>query len=86
MFSRITFTVLFFALSLASPINEDELRTTAMPDCPQGFFPAYSTFQCFQIFNDTKLFMDAEIYCNSLGGHLASIHSGFDNALLTGGF
>ncbi|KAE9552703.1 hypothetical protein FO519_004069 [Halicephalobus sp. NKZ332] len=85
MFSKLIFTAAFFvALTAASPIQEVEASSAAPGNCPPDFFQAYSTFQCFQIFNDSKIFIDAELYCNGLGGHLASIHSGFDNMLITG--
>uniref|UniRef100_A0AC34FKQ1 C-type lectin domain-containing protein n=1 Tax=Panagrolaimus sp. ES5 TaxID=591445 RepID=A0AC34FKQ1_9BILA len=37
---------------------------------------------CYSFYNISKGFADAELKCNQHGGHLASIHDGFTNALL----
>uniref|UniRef100_A0A7E4V7V8 C-type lectin domain-containing protein n=1 Tax=Panagrellus redivivus TaxID=6233 RepID=A0A7E4V7V8_PANRE len=43
---------------------------------------SHSTGQCFIHVNETKTFIQAELHCESLNGHLTSIHSGFDNLLV----
>ena len=82
IFSQVISTVLFLALSLAAPIEESKLATTTFFKCPARFFSDYSNFQCFQIVNGTKAFMDTEAYCNIFGGNLVSIHNGFDDNLI----
>uniref|UniRef100_A0AC35FCI9 C-type lectin domain-containing protein n=1 Tax=Panagrolaimus sp. PS1159 TaxID=55785 RepID=A0AC35FCI9_9BILA len=49
-------------------------------DCPPNFIEWNSN--CFSFFNNSTGFADAELSCKNTGGHLASIHDGFTNALL----
>uniref|UniRef100_A0A7E4VCQ8 C-type lectin domain-containing protein n=1 Tax=Panagrellus redivivus TaxID=6233 RepID=A0A7E4VCQ8_PANRE len=54
------------------------LSTAACADL--GGIKSRSTGQCFIHVNETKTFIQSEIYCEStFKGHLASVHSGFDN-------
>ena len=48
--------------------------------CPDGSISWQS--KCYSFFNVTTEFADAELSCVNAGGHLASIHDGFLNALL----
>lgn len=49
-------------------------------ECPSGSVEWHS--QCFSFYSNSTGFADAELSCQGVGGHLASIHDGFANALL----
>ena len=52
----------------------------ATSQCPSGAFEWQSTCLIFKTTSDG--FADAEITCQGIGGHLASIHDGFSNAII----
>ncbi|XP_039631400.1 lectin-like isoform X2 [Polypterus senegalus] len=47
--------------------------------------PGWTSYQskCYQYFPIKKTWIDAELYCVSLGGNLASVHSSSDNQFIT---
>ncbi|XP_041098899.1 lectin-like [Polyodon spathula] len=49
--------------------------------CDGSCLKGWSSFKnkCYQYVRDRKTWADAELYCRSLGGNLASIHSVEDN-------
>ncbi|CAI4221444.1 unnamed protein product [Auanema sp. JU1783] len=49
--------------------------------CPNGFEESVLG-DCFQIISTPKNWADAESYCKGIGGHLASVHNGFEGAVL----
>ena len=52
--------------------------------CPHGGYEWRS--KCYIFDKKPTGFPEAEAKCNTLGGHLASIHDGFTNAVITGKF
>uniref|UniRef100_A0A914PT50 C-type lectin domain-containing protein n=1 Tax=Panagrolaimus davidi TaxID=227884 RepID=A0A914PT50_9BILA len=54
--------------------------TKAFGDCPPNATKWNS--ECYMFYLNSSGFADAELNCNQNGGHLASIHDGFTNALL----
>ena len=52
-------------------------------NCPTGTIQSLSGNTCWLLVSNALDFITAEKYCQNNGGHLTSIHNGFDNAQLT---
>jgi hypothetical protein len=67
-----------FALAFASSQPENNMGESATAiACPDGW-EAFGE-HCYQMIWDSLWFKDAENYCQSLGGHLPSVHSLAEN-------
>ncbi|XP_039631878.1 lectin-like [Polypterus senegalus] len=53
----------------------------SLDSCEPGWTSYFS--DCYQYFPMPKTWIDAELYCVSLGGNLASVHSSGDNHFIT---
>ncbi|XP_072222510.1 ladderlectin-like [Leuresthes tenuis] len=55
------------------------------PGCPSGCPPGWTQFgsRCFIFYRTAKSWIDAEHFCISVGGNLASIHSADENIFLS---
>uniref|UniRef100_A0AC34Q801 C-type lectin domain-containing protein n=1 Tax=Panagrolaimus sp. JU765 TaxID=591449 RepID=A0AC34Q801_9BILA len=85
MFPKILFCVFAIGFFINSSFGIGLSATTpTTKQCPPNSFESFASSQCYQVFNDTKYFMDAELFCMTLGGHLASIHNAFDNMMISG--
>ncbi|XP_028447632.1 galactose-specific lectin nattectin-like [Perca flavescens] len=56
------------------------LLTAYAPSCPPDWTPFGS--RCFAFHIQTKNWIDAETFCQSAGGHLASIHSDAEHGFI----
>uniref|UniRef100_A0AC34FQ79 C-type lectin domain-containing protein n=1 Tax=Panagrolaimus sp. ES5 TaxID=591445 RepID=A0AC34FQ79_9BILA len=67
-----TFVIIFCCISVAK----------IFASCPDKSIEFGN--QCYIFETNSMNFVDAEVACNKLNGHLASIHDGFTNSILTG--
>uniref|UniRef100_A0AC34QW11 C-type lectin domain-containing protein n=1 Tax=Panagrolaimus sp. JU765 TaxID=591449 RepID=A0AC34QW11_9BILA len=67
--------------TMASPTIAPPSPTTGT-GCPANAIQSIHKNQCFFVITNGKTFNDAENDCKTYGGHLASIHSAFDNILI----
>ena len=60
---------------LKYPENSDGrcLSCAARPHCPNGWDRLGRGKHCYRLFQEKKTWKDAELYCNSQGGHLAAV-------------
>ncbi|XP_028447359.1 galactose-specific lectin nattectin-like [Perca flavescens] len=83
---RVTVISLFFSSVSAnhhlSKVLMKKIKPTAQrqASCP----PEWTQFgsRCFSFYSETKTWIDAETFCQTAGGHLASIHSDEENTFL----
>ncbi|XP_053174061.1 galactose-specific lectin nattectin-like [Scomber japonicus] len=61
--------------------NSDEQVSGCPSGCPSGWTQFGS--RCFVFYRRTRAWTDAEHFCISIGGNLASIHSADENAFLS---
>lgn len=52
-------------------------------DCPAGTIASFSGDTCLLLVGTSLDFITADKYCQNNGGHLSSIHNGFDNLYIT---
>ncbi|XP_031175116.1 galactose-specific lectin nattectin-like isoform X1 [Sander lucioperca] len=64
-------SVFLFALLLC--LSSGLLAAYGAPSCPTDWTSFGS--RCFAFYGQPKTWIDAELFCQSAGGHLASIHS-----------
>jgi hypothetical protein len=64
-------------LALASSQHENMRESATAIACPDGW-EAFGE-HCYQMMWDSMMFKDAEYYCQSLGGHLPSVHTLAEN-------
>uniref|UniRef100_A0A7E4V7X2 C-type lectin domain-containing protein n=1 Tax=Panagrellus redivivus TaxID=6233 RepID=A0A7E4V7X2_PANRE len=79
--AKVIFGFAFVVVIIAISLSAFGSRSTSAADCAKlGGIKSRSTDQCFIHVNEEKTFIQAELLCEAkFGGHLASIHSGFDN-------
>ncbi|XP_028447978.1 galactose-specific lectin nattectin-like [Perca flavescens] len=69
-----------FPLALLLCLSSGLLTAYGAPPCP----PNWTQFgsRCFAFYIQTKTWIDAETFCQTIGGNLASIHSAEENTFL----
>ncbi|KAM4563493.1 galactose-specific lectin nattectin-like [Odontesthes bonariensis] len=65
---------------------QNEVDEPVPPGCSPGCPPGWTQFgsRCFIFYRTTKTWIDAEHFCMSIGGNLASIHSADESLFLSG--
>uniref|UniRef100_A0AC34QGC2 C-type lectin domain-containing protein n=1 Tax=Panagrolaimus sp. JU765 TaxID=591449 RepID=A0AC34QGC2_9BILA len=79
------FVIFFVQLSFGAPTGESSRIIRSAPArrvCPEGSDKSIRDLKCFLYVPDQKSFVDAQSYCQSQNGNLASITNGFDNHLI----
>uniref|UniRef100_A0A7E4UTQ9 C-type lectin domain-containing protein n=1 Tax=Panagrellus redivivus TaxID=6233 RepID=A0A7E4UTQ9_PANRE len=72
------------AQTTTSSVSTTPSHISAQACADLNGYQSRTTKQCFFHVNETKSFIQAELHCNTkFGGHLASVHNGFDNLLIT---
>ena len=78
--------ILFFSLIFAVIFAKVSNSNGASANCPDGTVPGFTNGTCWLLNKNPLNFIEAEEYCQSNKGHLASIHNAFDNLYLAGKF